>query len=406
MSRDSSPRNVVNSVASVAPAVPRCPVPFALVLAVLGVGWATSSTATAQPASPPPPAVGIVVAAPVAITETNEVNGRIQALGRVELIARVTGFLNERSFGEGADVKKGDLLFRLERPPFEADTEAKRAAVAQAQAQFDNADLALKRTNALLPTSAVSQSAADNATAAQKTAAAQLRLAKAQLQQSEINLDYTEIKAPIDGRVGRASVTVGNVVSPSTGSLATVVSQDPMYVTFPISAQRLVHIYKQIDGEQGFDGIRMRLKFPDGQIYGQTGKLDFVDINVARDTDSIVMRGTIANPALPSGRRELTNDQLVRVVLESVQTHQVLAIPRAAVLTDQQGDYVYVVGDGDIVQQRRLKLGQSTAQNASVIEGLKAGERVVVEGIQRARPNIRVTAEPVAARPTEGKPVK
>ena len=370
--------------------------PTATLLLSLVLGSVVSCSAYAQPANPPPPSVGVVAVAPIALTETTEINGRIQATERVELIARVSGFLTERNFAEGAEVKKGDLLFRLERPPFEADAEVKRSAVAQAQAQFENADLSLKRTNALLPTSAVSQSAADNATAAQKTAAAQLRSAKAQLQQSEINLDYTEIRSPIDGRVGRASVTVGNVVGPSVGSLATVVSQDPMYVTFPISADRLGKIYKQMEGERGFDGVRMRLKLSDGQLYGQIGKVDFVDINVARDTDSVVLRGRIPNPVLPSGRRELTNDQLVRVVIESVQTRQVLAVPRAAILTDQQGDYVYVVGDGDVVQQRRLKLGQSTAQNATVLEGVRKGDRVVVEGVQRVRPNTRVTPESIS----------
>lgn len=381
-----------------------------LVYLSLGMGLAAISPASGQPAAAPPPAVGVVTVSGVAVNETSEINGRVQALGRVDLMARVTGFLNERNFVEGAEVKKGELLFRLERPPFEADAEAKRAAVAQAQAQFDNANLALNRTNALLPTSAVSQSAADNANAAQKTAAAQLRLAKAQLQQSEINLDYTDIQSPIDGRIGRASVTIGNVVGPAAGALATVVSQDPMYVTFPISVQRLQQLYQRIDREGGFDAVRLRLKLPNGEFYEQNGKLEFVDINVARDTDSITMRGTIPNPALPSGRRELTNDQLVRVVLESVRASQVLAIPRAAVLTDQQGDYVYVVGSGDIAQQRRVKRGQSTALTATILEGLVAGERVIAEGIQRARPNLRVTPEqiatPASASQTDGKAAK
>ena len=363
--------------------------------AILGAGLATVAPALGQSGAAPP-AVGVVAASPMAINETSEINGRVQALGKVELVARVTGFLEERGFVEGADVTKGVLLFRVERPPFEADVEAKRAAVTQAQAQFDNSNLALNRTNALLPTSAVSQATADNASAAQKSAGAQLRLAKAQLQQSEINLGHTEITAPIDGRIGRASVTVGNVVGPASGTLATLVSQDPMYVTFPMSVQRLLQLYKQID-DGGFDAIRIRLKLPDGRLYDPAGKLEFVDINVARDTDSITMRGTIPNPRLPSGRRELTNDQLVRVVLESVHSRQVLAIPRAAILSDQQGDYVYVVGADDIAQQRRIKRGQSTAQTATIVDGLTTGERVIVEGVQRARPNAQVAPAAIAA---------
>ena len=186
-----------------------------------------TSPALAQMPGGGPPAVGTTLAGLQAIAETTEINGRIQAVGRVDLTARVTAYLQEQLFVEGAEVKKGDLLFRLERPPFEADAEAKRAAVAQAEAQLDYADLALGRAEQLLKTNAGSQSTADNARSAQKSAAAQLRLAKAQLRQSEINLGYTEIRAPIDGRIGRIQVTPGNVVGPSSGALATVVSLDP-----------------------------------------------------------------------------------------------------------------------------------------------------------------------------------
>ena len=300
-------------------------------------------------------------------------------------------------FVEGAEVKKGDLLFRLERPPFEADAEAKRAAVAQAEAQLDYADLALGRAEQLLKTNAGSQSTADNARSAQKSAAAQLRLAKAQLRQSEINLGYTDIHAPIDGRIGRIQVTPGNVVGPSSGALATVVSLDPIYVVFPISVKRLLLLREQFAAQGGFEAMRIRLRLPDGRLYGEVGKLQFVDINVARDTDTIVLRGVIANPKLAGGDRELTNDEIVRVVLENVKPREVLAIPRVAVLSDQQGDYVYVVNDKDVAQQRRIKLGQSSAGTAAVTDGLKEGERVIVEGLQRVRPNAPVSPAPIAA---------
>ena len=344
-----------------------------------------------------PPAVGVVAVQSKAINEATEINGRVQAINRVDLSARVTAFLEEKLFVEGAEVSKGDLLFRLERAPFEADLEGKRAAVAQAQAQLENANLALDRAEQLLKSSAGTQSTADNARAAQRTAAAQVRSAQALLRQSEISLEYTEIRSPIEGRVGRAAVTVGNVVGPSSGALATVVSQDPIYVSFPLSVRRLYELREQFADKGGFDAVRLRLRLPDGRLYSQIGKLDFIDINVARDTDTIVLRGTVPNPALPGGGRELTNDELVRVVLESVKPRDVLAIPRAAVLTDQEGDYVYVVAEKNIAQQRRVKLGQSTATTAAVIEGLHAGERVIVEGIQRAKPNSPVAPAPVEA---------
>ncbi|MBB5048822.1 membrane fusion protein (multidrug efflux system) [Rhodopseudomonas rhenobacensis] len=356
-----------------------------------------SSPASAQMPGGGPPAVGTVVAVPQPITESTEINGRVQAIGRVDLTARVNAFLQDQLFVEGAEVKKGDLLFRLEQPPFEADVEAKRAAVAQAEAQLDYADLALARADQLVKTSAGSQSTADNARAAQRTAAAQLRSAKAQLTQSEINLGYTEIRSPIDGRIGRIQVTVGNVVGASSGVLATVVSQDPIHVVFPISVKRLLLLREQLATQGGFDAVRLRLRLPDGRLYGEVGKLQFVDINVARDTDSIILRGLIANPPKPGGDRELTNDEMVRVVLENVTPRELMTIPRAAVLTDQQGDYVYVVGDKDIAQPRRVKLGQSTADTAVIASGLNGGERVVVEGLQRVRPNAPVAPSPIDA---------
>jgi membrane fusion protein (multidrug efflux system) len=222
-------------------------------------------------------------------------------------------------------------------------------------------------------------------------------LAKAQLRQAEINLGYTEIRSPIDGRIGRIQVTLGNVVGPSSGALATVVSLDPIYVVFPISVKRLLLLREQFAAQGGFEAMRIRLQLPDGRLYGEVGKLQFVDINVARDTDTIVLRGVIANPKLAGGDRELTNDEIVRVVLENVKPREVLAIPRVAVLSDQQGDYVYVVNDKDIAQQRRIKLGQSSAGTAAVIDGLKEGERVIVEGLQRVRPNAPVSPAPIAA---------
>lgn len=365
--------------------------------ALLIVALLASSQASAQMPGGGPPAVGVTTARLQAITETTEINGRIQAIGRVDLTARVNAFLQEQLFVEGAEVKKGDLLFRLEQPPFQADVEAKRAAVAQAEAQLDYANLALDRADQLLKTNSGSQSTADNARATQRTAAAQLRSAQAQLRQSEINLGYTEIRSPIDGRIGRIQVTLGNVVGPSSGALATVVSQDPAYVVFPISVNRLLQLREQFAAQGGLEAMKIRLRLPDGRLYGEVGRLHFVDVSVARDTDTIILRGTIANPPLPGGGRELTHDEMVRVVLEGSKPRDVLAIPRVAVLTDQQGDYVYVVNDKDIAERRRIKLGQSSAETASVIDGLKDGERVIVEGVQRARPNAAVAPAPVGA---------
>ncbi|MEH6951407.1 efflux RND transporter periplasmic adaptor subunit [Nitrobacter sp. NHB1] len=350
-----------------------------------------------------PPAVGVVTAEFKPMAESTEINGRIQARDRVNLVARVTAFMNERLFVEGADVKKGQLLYRLERAPFEADVEAKKAGVAQAQAQLENADLALSRAQELLRKNSGTQVTADSALAAQRTAAAQVKAAQAQLHLSQINLDYTEIKSPIDGRIGRTSITVGNVVSPTSGTLATIVSPDPMYVVFPVSVRRVLELRDRYAGKGGFDAVKIRVRLPNGKMYGQTGKLEFVDIGVAKDTDTITLRGTIANPVIQtvgeSKLHELTDDEFVTVLLEAVEPLKVLAVPRAAILSDQQGDYVFVVNDKNVAEQRRVKLGQSTPDVAGIVDGLKPGERVVVEGIQRVRPNLVVAPAPASPTP-------
>jgi membrane fusion protein (multidrug efflux system) len=149
--------------------------------------------------------------------------------------------------------------------------------------------------------------------------------------------------------------------------------------------------------------VRIQLRLPNGRMYDQVGKLDFVDIRVARDTDTIVLRGTIANPVRPpSSLRELADDMFVSVLLEAVEARKVLAVPRSAVLSDQQGDYLYVVNSQNIAEQRRVKLGQSTPETAAVTEGLNAGERVIVEGVQRARPNAPVAPAPASPTPGRG----
>lgn len=358
-------------------------------------------SATSQGA---PPAVGTVKAEFKPMTESTEINGRIEARNRVDLIARVTAFMNERLFTEGADVKKGQLLYRLERAPFEADVEAKEAAVAQAKAQLENADLTLSRAQELLQKNSGTQVAVDSALATQRIAAAQVKAAEAQLHQSQINLDYTEIKSPIDGRIGRTAITIGNVVGPTSGALATVISPDPMYVTFPVSVRRVIELRERYGDKGGFDAVKIRVRLPNGEIYGQIGKLDFVDIGVTRNTDTIALRGTIPNPVIQtageSNFRGLTDGLFVTVSLEAVEPLKVLAIPRAAILSDQQGDYVFVVNDKNVAEQRRVKLGQSTPEIAGVAEGLKPGEQVVVEGIQRVRQNLVVAPAPASATPT------
>jgi membrane fusion protein (multidrug efflux system) len=372
---------------------------LALVLALLPV------LAQAQPAPSGPPAVGVVRAERQQITQTDEFIGRVQSIGRVALVARVTAFLEKRLFVEGTEVKKGDLLYQLEQPPFQAQVDFNKANVAQLQAQHRNAELTLERAQYLLKTVAGQQSNVDAALAQERSLAAQIAGAQAQLQTAQINLDYTEIRAPIDGRISATEVTEGNVVSPTSGTLATLVSQDPMYVLFPISARTGLELRDRYEPKGGFSAVVLKLRLPDGRSYGQEGKLDYISPTVATNTDTITARGVFPNPFIPGiptsgpAPRELFDGEFVTVLQEGVQPITVLAIPRAAVLSDQQGDYVYVVDAQNKAQQRRIQLGQSTPSVAVVTTGLEEGELVISEGLQRARPGEVVSPGPATPPP-------
>ena len=375
--------------------------PLALLLLAL------AGPALAQPGPGGPPAVGVAQAKKQPVTETSEFVGRIQAINRVDLVARVTAFLQERHFTEGAEVHTGDVLYKLERAPFEAQVAAAAASVAQAQAVLQGSSLTLGRAEALLNTPAGQRSLVDDARATQRSQAAQLSNAQAQLRLAQTNLDYTEIKAPIDGKISRTTVTEGNVVSPSSGVLATIVSQDPMYVLFPVSVRAATDLRDRYGGQGGgFGAVTIKLRLPNGKMYDQAGKLDYADPTVAANTDTLTLRGRIPNPLLPGskpgepGDRELTDGEFVTVTLEGVQPVDQIVIPRSAVLSDQQGSYVWVVGDGNKVEQRRLQLGQSTPGLAVISAGLKEGEVVVVDGVQRVRPGVTVNPGPASAGPT------
>jgi membrane fusion protein, multidrug efflux system len=212
----------------------------ARVVLVLAPLLGVKADAVAQQTSSIPPAVGVVTVTSQPISPASEYIGRIQATDRVNLVARVAAYLEQRLFADGAEVKKGNLLYQLEQGPFQADVEAKQAAVSQFKAQLQNAEVALSRAQSLVQTRSVAQATLDAALANQLALRAQVLGAEAQLQQSRINLSYTEIRAPIDGKIGRTAVTDGNYVTPSTGVLVSIVSQDPMYVVFQVSTRSVI----------------------------------------------------------------------------------------------------------------------------------------------------------------------
>jgi membrane fusion protein (multidrug efflux system) len=321
----------------------------------------------------------------------------------VALVARVTGFLEKRLFVEGSEVKKGDLLYVIEQPPFQALVNAARANIDEFEAQHRNAEITLQRAQTLLSTPAGQQSTVDTALANERALAAQIAGAQAQPETAAINLSYTAIYAPIDGKITATQVTEGNVVSPTSGTLASIVSQDPMYVLFPVSMRAGLDLRDRYGPKGGFNAVVVKLRLPDGRIYGPDGKLDYVSPTVAEDTDTVTVRAVVSNPRiLPLNEpvpRELFDGEFVTVLLEGVQSITVLAILRAAVLSDQQGDYVYAVDAQNKAQVRRIQQGQSTPSKAVITNGLSEGELVISEGLQNVHDDETVSPGPATPGP-------
>ena len=375
--------------------------PLAGALALL---LATSLPAAAQFGPQGPPAVGVQVAERRPVTETAEFVGRIEATDRVNIRARVTGFLQERLFREGSDVREGEGRYRLERAPFGAQVEQAQANLAGANATLENARVALARARELRQSGTGTQVALDNAQALERTAAANVLAAEAAVRVARINLGYTEITAPIAGQIGRSNLAVGNVVGPDAGTLATIVSQDPMRVAFAVSQRTALDLRNRFEGRGGPAALLVRIRTADGRPYPEAGRIDFVDNQIDRNTDTVLVRALIANPIRHVGGeastvapRELVDGQFVSVSVEGAEPVMAITLPRAAVLQDQQGSFVFVVGEGNVAQRRNVTLGRSTPERAVIEGGLQGGETVVVEGLQRVRPGQPVNPAPVAA---------
>ena len=373
-----------------------------VLLSPLGISAPWAATAWAQGAPQGPPAVGVIQVQPRPVTESTEFVGRIEATDRVDLKARVTGFMQERLFQEGQEVKRGDVLYRLERPPFEAQVAQAQASVASAEAELTNARVSLARAQDLARSNFGTRANLDTATAQERTANANLLSAQAQLRVAQINLGYTNIIAPIDGRIGRTNLTIGNVVSPDVGTLATIVSQDPMRVSFPISSRAATQLYERYANRGGIDAIRVRVRLNTGELYPESGKIEFIDNQINRNTDTILVRALIANPVRGNSSsgtipaRSLIDGQFVNVYVEGVEPVQAIVVPRAAVLQDQQGSYVFVLDGEKKAQRRDITLGRALGADTVVEKGLNPGDTVVTEGIQRVRPGQPVNPAPAA----------
>lgn len=337
----------------------------------------SASGGYAQQAPSTAPAVLVETAEMRPIARFAEFIGRVQAVEKVDLRARVEGFLDEQKFKEGSAVTVDQVLFTIEPASFEANVAQQRAQLAAAKATSDNTALKLERARDLVQRSAVSQAQMDQAVADDANAKANVLQAEATLKTSEINLSYTKITAPIAGTIGRVSITPGNLVNPQSGVLATIVNQERVWVLFPVTQRELLDAQRK--GKNQPMSVRARLA--DGSYLSQTGTIDFLDVQSDPNTDTRIVRAVFANP-----ENLLTDGQTVRVTLEQTEPEKVVAISQQALATDQGGSYVFVVGANNIVEQRHIKLGVQRDGYVAVTEGLKADERVIVQGLQRVRP--------------------
>jgi membrane fusion protein (multidrug efflux system) len=343
----------------------------------------------AQAPAGPPPAVTVVKAVAENIRPTFRFTGRIEAVSKVDLRARIDGFLEKRLFTEGADVKDGDLLLVIEKGLYAAAVSEAKASVEKAESTLKLADVDFNRQSELVQKNVGAQARLDEATAKQGEARGTVLAQKAALERAELNLSYTDIRAPIAGRIGRANVAVGNFVGPSSGALATIVSQDPIYVGFPVT-QREILAYRKERSNPAETVVYLQLA--DGTRYAHSGKLNFLDVTVNQGTDTVLVRATFANPD-----RILVDGQLVAVVLEGGTAESALVVPGQALQLDQAGAFVLIVDNENKVQISRVEIGGPRGTSMILRKGLTGGERVITEGIQRIRPGQVVN-------PTEVKP--
>ncbi len=352
-----------------------------LLVAPLGVGAAFGNPG---PSSPPTVVVSAIDA--VDATPRESYVARVEAIDRVDLVARVSGYLEKRLFTEGQMVSKGDLLFQIEKAPYLRVVEQRQADLASAEAnlRFTKADLKRKRT--LAKRRDVSESKLDQAIAAEATAKADVARANAALRQARLDLSYTDIISPIDGRVGLSTYSVGNLVSPDTDPLATVVSLDPIHVTAQLSEKRILQVRRNL----GFkitdsSAVGLNLVLSDGQVYDRKGRFNFLDTEVDRSADTITVRGVFPNPD-----HILVPGQYVNLTILPEKARVEMVTPQASILKDQKGAYLLVVNAENTVELRRVTLGAQTRTAWIVKDGITKGERVIVHGLQKVKPGMQV----------------
>ncbi len=339
----------------------------------------------------------LVTVAPVTVQDINpptEYIGHVEAIQAVDLRARVEGFLEQVNFQEGDEVPSGKLLFTIEQAPYLAQVAVDKAQVAQAEAELTRANQHLKRLRSALSASVPAMDL-DDAVAAQLRAEAQIAMAQATLNRSLLDLGYTTIKAPISGRIGRAAYTRGNLVGPTSNPLARIVQVNPIRVVYSISDNNLAAIRMAmndaLEGQQS-PALVPRIRLSNGTTLDTNGQIDFVDNEMDPATGTIAIRAEFDNP-----KGHLIPGQYVSVLVTLTQPKLLPVIPQAAVLANRQGRYVLVVDSENIARVRPIVIGQAVGFMWAVESGLKADELVVVEGIQKVKPDAPVQISPSGA---------
>jgi RND family efflux transporter MFP subunit len=348
-----------------------------------------------QSAPPPPP---VTVATPLVqkITEWDEFTGRYEATARVEVRARVSGYLQSINFADGATVKQGDVLFTIDPRPYQATVDSAKADLANAQARLDLAKVQLDRAQSLVAQSNVSRSSYDQAVQERRAAEAAVAQTTAALQSAQLNLDFTQVKAPMAGRVSNRRVDIGNLVTgdPNSTLLTTIVALDPIYFEFDMSEsdylayQRAVVAGKLPSTRDNATIIQTRL--PDEKDWPHAGTMNFVDNQLDPGSGTIRARAILDNKDL-----FITPGQFGRIRLPGSNEYEAILVPDSAILTDQSNRIVMTVKDDGTVEPKMIRPGPTQPGGLRIVrEGLSGQEKVIINGLVRARPGAKVTAQP------------
>ena len=353
------------------------------VLALTACGKKDAPPAAAGGGAPPAPTVGVVVATPGDVGLVTELPGRLEATRVSQVRARAAGILQKRLFREGSDVKAGQPLFTIDPAPYTAAAASAQASLARAEANAAQAKALADRYKPLVEANAVSKQEYINAVATAKASAADVAVSRAALDTAKINLGYASVKAPISGRIGRALVTEGALVGQGEPTELAVIQQiDPMYVDFTQSATDVLKLRRALaDGQlkQAAPGAaEVNIALEDGTTYAHPGKLLFSDLSVDPTTGQITLRAEVPNPD-----GNLLPGLYVRVRISQAQASNVITVPQQAVTRTETGDSLMVVGDDGKVSKRSVKISAAQNNRWIVTEGLKAGEKVMVDGFQK-----------------------